>query len=140
MAALSITVAELLAGSGDSAIFESRNAGGTITAGQSVYLDATTNTYKLADSNDSAATAVVRGIALHAALAGQPLKIQMAGPITIGATAAMTVGQTYCIGTTAGSIVPISDLTTGDRVSHLGVATTAAILGLKINNSGALKP
>ncbi len=135
MAALSITVAEVQPGAGP---FYNGIAGATITAGQSVYVDATVNTVKLADSDASLATATCMGIACHGALTGQPIQVQIGGSITIGATAAMSVGTVYCVGTGAGSIVPNSDLANPSYVSLLGVASTAAVLVMSKFNSSVI--
>ena len=78
---LSITAANVAPSSG--AQYADGTAGATITAGQAVYLDTSANTYKLADCDATAATAVIAGIALNGASSGQPIKIQTAGTITI---------------------------------------------------------
>jgi hypothetical protein len=138
MAALSITVAEVIPGT-TGATFEDGLAGATITAGQPLYLDASVGTYKLADADASAATAQVRGIALHGALTGQPIKMQTGGDITLGATAAPAVGVIYALGATAGSIVPSADLANPVRVSILGVGKSTGVVALKLNNTGIVK-
>jgi hypothetical protein len=137
MAALTITAASVVAGS--NAIVENGTAGDTITAGQVVYLDTATGRYELADCN-SATLAVrqARGIALNGAADGQPLRILKSGDITIGAT--MTVGAAYYLSGTAGAIIPVADLATSDYVVFLGIAKTAAILGVDIQYSGAQVP
>jgi hypothetical protein len=94
MADLVITAANVLPGS--SAVIKEGTAGAAITAGQVVYADSATNTYKLADCNS--ATAAVRspkGIALHAAASGQPIAILTSGLITIGATVAVASRTSY---------------------------------------------
>lgn len=133
MSDISITPANVLKGS--SAVTENGHAGATITAGQAVYLDTTTNTYKLADSNGAAALRVPRGIALNGASAGQPLQVQTRGLITIGAT--LTAGVTYYLSDTPGGICPLADVGTGEYACIIGIATTTAILSLGINASGA---
>lgn len=137
MAALSITAASVLAGSGSST--ENGTAGATITAGQVVYLDEATGKYGLADCN-SATLAVrqARGIALNGASDGQPLRILRGGDITIGAT--MTVGAAYYLSGTAGAIIPQADLAQNDYVVLLGLAKTASVLAVDIQNSGAQVP
>lgn len=107
--------------------FQSANgtAGATITAGQLLYLDAGTNTYKLADANASEAAATVAGIALHAALSGQPIRFQIAGDITIGGT--LTVGGIYVASATAGGLAPVADLTTGMYTTVVLIGRTSTI-------------
>lgn len=135
MSDLTITASQVLPGA-DAEIDRLHNAGATITAGQSLYLDKTVtpNLWKPTDAN-AAATADVDGIALHGSLAGQPLAAQTSGEITLGAGAAMTVGETYGNSETAGGIAPISDRVTGVIVPNIGVAKTAAILKMARHNT-----
>lgn len=133
MADLVITAANVIAGTG--ARKEHGTAGATITAGQSVYLDSATNSYKLADCDS--ATAAVRsaaGIALHAASSGQPLSVHTRGPITIGAT--VTQGVAYYLSATPGGICPVADLGSGDYPTILGIATSASVIEIDIQASG----
>lgn len=135
MADISITAASVLKIDGST---EDGIAGATITAGQPVYLDTATNTYKLAGAggtNDAAGIllASVQGIALHAALANQPLRIQNSETIAIGAT--VVLGGLYVLSTNVGMIAPYADLGSGHYVSVLGVATTTGRIRLKLNNS-----
>lgn len=138
MAALSITVAEVQPGTTGAEFFDGI-AGATITAGQLCYLDAATNTVKLADSDASAATAQIRGIACHGSLSGQPIRLQTAGDFTVGATAAPAVGVIYALGTVAGTIVPTADLANPARVSILGTGKSTGVIALKIVNTGIVK-
>ena len=134
MADIAITAANVVAGSG-AAISRSANAGATITAGQVVYLDSSTGTYKLADCNS--ATAAVRspvGIALNGASSGQPLAVLTSGPITIGGT--LTAGVAYYLSGTAGGIRPVADNTTGDYPVALGIATSTSVLNVKLQEAG----
>lgn len=135
MTALSITAANVLAGTG--AVIEYGTAGAAVTAGQAVYLDeAVTGKYQLADTNSATAAArKARGIALHAAASGQPLAILKSGSITIGAT--VTPGVAYYLGGTAGAIVPVGDLTTGDYPCLIGMATSATAINVGIQSPGA---
>lgn len=134
MADLTITAASVVAGAG--ATTRSGTAGATITAGQVVYLDSATGTYKLADADGAAALRSPAGIALHASLSGQPLKILTEGPITIGAT--VVAGVAYYLSPNAGGICPVADLLAGDYPTILGIATTTAIIDVKIHESGAV--
>ena len=109
-------------------------AGASITAGQALYLDSATSTYKLADANASSATATVVGIALHAAESGQPIKLLTSGNITIGGTVA--VGRVYVVSGTAGGIAPSSDLTAGWYTGIIGIGTTTAIIAVTITLGG----
>lgn len=87
-------------------------AGAAITAGQLVYLDTTTNTWKLSDANLSAAASDVDGIAINSAANGAPVTIvTQDDDLTLGGTAAE--GTIYILSATAGGIAPAADLTTG---------------------------
>lgn len=112
-------------------------AGVSITAGQLLYLDANTNTMKLADSITSLAVASCLGVALHAAASGQPIKYQTGGDINVGAT--LAVGTVYVVsGTVAGNIAPAADLATGWFTMVLGVAKSASILTLVLQGASTL--
>ena len=132
MVDISITAANVVAGA--DARTESGTAGATITAGQTVYLDSATNTYKLADSNGAEALRTPRGVALHGASANQPLTIQKSGLVTIGGT--LTAGVAYYQSDTPGGICPVADVGSGEYACIVGIATTAAVLDLNIQASG----
>lgn len=134
MADLSITAANVVSGSGATRV--TGTAGASITAGQVVYRDSSDGKYKLADCDS--ATAAVRspaGIALHAAASGQPLTIQTAGPITIGATVAASVA--YYLSPTAGGICPVADLASGDYAVIIGLGTSTTEIDIDIQEAGA---
>lgn len=134
MADLTITAANVAAGAGAKIVHGT--AGAAITAGQAVYLDTATGTYKLADCDS--ATAAVRspaGIALHASSSGQPLAIATKGKVTIGA--ALTAGVAYYLSATPGGICPVADLSTGDYPTIIGIATSTTVLDIQLHESGA---
>ena len=98
-------------------------AGATITAGQALYLDALTNTYKLASAT-AEDTAVFKGIALCSASAGQPVVIaKNDSDLDLGNQ--LSVGEVYCVSATAGAIAPVADLVTGNFVSIVGIANAS---------------
>jgi hypothetical protein len=104
-------------------------AGATITAGQVVTLNTSTNRYVLADAN-VAALIKVEGLAAHGASAGQPLAVLVEDDdLTLGATLSMTA-PIYVLSDTAGGIKPSADITTGDFPTVLLIAksTTKCIL------------
>ena len=135
MADITITAANVLKGTAARTV--EGTAAVTIAAGQTVYLDSSVNTYKLAD-NSASTTDLVAGIALHSSVANQPIVVQASGNIDLGAT--LTTGETYVLSTTAGGIAPIADLATTEYVTILGVATGTGNLLLAINNTGIQKP
>lgn len=132
MADLTVTPASVLADT--SATIEHGKYGATLIAGKVVYRDDTTKKYGLADSNGAAGTRIVRGISLNGGADGQPGTIVRSGPVNIGAT--LTPGVAYYLSDTPGGICPVADVGSGENVVLLGVAASASILNLDIQNSG----
>jgi hypothetical protein len=142
MAALTVTATQVLPGAAADTIppvFETAIAGAAITAGQPVYLDAA-GLYQPADSDSSALTATVVGMALNGAAAGQPVRVQTAGDVTMGAGAAPAVGTLYCVGPTAGDVVPVADLANPSRVSLIGVGIAGNKIRLRPWATGQVVP
>jgi hypothetical protein len=108
-------------------------AGVAITAGQVVYKEAATQTYKLADNNVVGARDPT-GIALNGAAIGQPVSVQQDGDVTIGAT--MTAGEAYYLSDTPGGICPRADVIAGENTVLIGLAKSTTVLGLNIYGSG----
>jgi hypothetical protein len=137
MADVSITAANVVKSTTSST--DRGTAGATITAGQPLYKDAN-NAYVLKPAiGTSQAAAACVGVSLHGASTGQPVEYTTDGPYTAGGT--LTVGQVYAVSAgAAGGIAPYSDLASTNYVTILGVATTAALLKLRINVSGIAKP
>lgn len=133
MADLSITAANVVSGEG--ANIEHGKAGETVTAGKTVYQDAATKRWLLADSNSATAAArAPKGITLNGASLGQPLAVHKSGPLTIGAT--LTPGVAYYQSDTAGGICPVADVGTGEYSTIIGIATSASVLDVAIQSSG----
>lgn len=134
MTDISITAANcVVSGTGQGRA--SGTAGGTITAGQAVYLDPTTHKWTLADADS--ATAAARhagGIALNSASLNQPIDVVTSGAVTIGGT--LTAGVAYYLSGTAGGICPVADVGTGEYSCVLGIATSASVLDVNIQFSG----
>lgn len=136
MADLSITATSVVKGSGAKTV--AGVAGATITAGQALYLDTTTSTYKLADTDSATAAArLPSGLALNGAASGQPVQVLTQGPITIGATVA--VGDAYWLSGTAGGICPVADVAAGDYPCIIGICTSTSVLDVQIHAAGAIK-
>jgi hypothetical protein len=131
MADLSITATAVILASGKARI---GNAGTTITAGEPLYKD-TNGNLQLAGAGGAAVIAVVVGISLNGASAGQPVAYAPTGSV-LTINAVMTAGQTYVLSATAGKIAPVSDLATGNYVTHLGVAASTTSLPLIFNITG----
>lgn len=137
MAALTVTAANVTRVDGSTV---DGVGGATITAGQACYYDSASGKWKLAQDDGTAEEAGASGVgvALNGAADGQPIKIQTSGTYNAGAT--VTVGQVYCVADAAGDIVPYGDLASTDRVTILGVGTTAARILLQPLISGIQKP
>lgn len=113
------------------------NAGASITAGQCVYLDSSSE-WQLSDANGAAALRTVDGIALHAAADGQPLAVAKP-PTVLNIGGTLVAGTIYVSGATAaGDINPAADLTTGWYTTIVGVALTTAKLRMVIYASGVV--
>lgn len=136
MADVSVTAAEVLPDSGS--VLIDGILGATVTAGQTVYLDSSTSTYKLADANASALTSTVVGIAMNGGATGQYVRVCKSGTLDPGFT--VTVGTIYVQSATAGGIAPAADLATGYYTTILGVGITASQLRLIMVNSGVAVP
>jgi hypothetical protein len=133
LADLTITAANVKLVSGPT---EDMIAGATLTAAQAVVADAATGKAILADNDHATATVRgVRGLALHAALADQPVRIAKNGAkVNLGAI--LTAGTDYYLSGTAGGICPRADVTTGDDPVRIGWAETTSILVLDIADMG----
>lgn len=121
-------------------IYTMKRCGAALGLAVPVYEDAAANSdIKAADANLSADAAAARAITITSgANAGYALVATGGSIILVGAT--MDVSMTYCVGRTAGEIVPITDLLAGDRVTYLGTASSATQLDLAIQATGIVKP
>lgn len=134
---LSITTTSFVHGSKAEKILGT--AGATITIGQLVYLDSTTDTWKLADADASVTTAAVGGIAASGAVSGQSLiVVTRDDDMTLGATLSMSA-PVYVLSSTAGGIAPVADLSTGEypRVVLVAKSTTKCVFDAKVSRSPA---
>lgn len=131
MADLTITAASVVPVTTSKSVRKEGIAGGTITAGMPVYKDSSNEIQPAA--NTSAVLANVVGIALNGASDGQPVTYQDSGVINLGAT--LVVGMPYFL-SAAGKISPATDVATGDFVTYLGTALTAANFEISIHASG----
>jgi len=109
-------------------------AGATLTIGLAVYLDAATNTWKIAHCETSDTTAAASGIALSEASSGQPVIVQTGGNLTTSAH--LSLASPVYILSAAGAICPAADLANNDYITIIGVATSTTNLKLSFNASG----
>jgi len=116
--------------------------GETIVQGQPLYL-ATDGKWYRCDANDGAAKAVVGGIALTPGVADDggtiaiPSQTPGASLVNLGAT--LAVGTVYGVSAAVGAIAPISDITSTQFVSVIGIATTTALLDFQPSISNTPK-
>jgi hypothetical protein len=137
MAALSQTPANVGIGSAGTRA-RTVQAGESVTQGQPVYLN-TDSKYYRADANASAASAKAVGIVMSPATTNGffLMQEQPGGLVNLGAT--LSVGETYCVGATAGQVVPIGDLTTGDYPCLLGIAISTSLIQTLYSYTGIPK-
>lgn len=131
MADLSINSALVVGGTNSTR--DTGTAGETITAGQPIYLDATTNKWMKSDNNGTG-TRTVHGISLNGASLNQPVSIHKSGDITIGAT--LVAGTDYWLSGTAGGICPRADLAAGMDTIQIGIAKSTTVLSVDIQDPG----
>jgi hypothetical protein len=113
----------------------SGTAGVTITAGQLVYKDPATTKYLLCDNNAADVNArKPEGVALNSASLNQPITLQTAGDITIGAT--LAAGTDYFLSTAPGAICPRADVIATMNVVLIGLARSTTVLAIDIQVSG----
>jgi hypothetical protein len=118
-------------------IFRNVLYGATVSAGQTLVYS--TDKYVLADANASAVLAAGEGIAITPGVnSGYGLMATGGSIILVGAT--LVVGKTYVVSDTAGGIMPIDDLSSGDYSTILGTASTTTQLDLNIRASGVQVP
>lgn len=128
MADISITVANVLPS--NTATVQIGIAGAAITQGQAIYLDTTTNTYLLSDSN-AAGKNQIAGIAVNAASTGQRVcfvGLDSAG-FTVGGTLTSFDGI-YLSNTPGGLTEAYADLATGSTVIIVGMQTSTTKMNL----------
>jgi len=112
-----------------------RIAGGTIGKHAAVYIDTTDNNKVKEAAAGAAATAVVYGIALHAASSGEYVLVATDGTtLTVGG--GLTAKTRLVVSGTAGDIELQSDLTGGEYISEVGYATATTTLVIDINVTG----
>lgn len=112
-------------------------AGATITAGQTVYLDAATGKWLLADADS--ATVVARtptGIALNGGSINQPITVKTSGEVTMNAV--LTLGEAYFQSPVPGGIAPRADVLSGDLLVLIGFARTTTVLNVGITAAPVL--
>lgn len=104
-------------------------AGETLTQGQVVYQAASDSKYYKAENADTEEKATATLIVMSPAVLDEYFLGASTGQsINVGST--LTLGEVYCVGTTAGAIEPIGDLVTSEYQCQVGEATTTTTLRL----------
>jgi len=140
MADLAITATLVLPGVTPAPAYNGKFiAGETITAGQPVYLDTVARRYykainTVALNANGLPTYTVAGVALSGGAVSQPIHIQTAGQITIGATVVATTE--YYLSANAGGICPAADIPSGHQAVRIGFADSTGSLILAIQQLG----
>lgn len=135
MADLSITAANVkIHADGTSTQLDRILVGVAVTQGQALYLDSATSKYLKARA-DASGTATVAYVAMMPGGADSYIYAAKTDAIIdIGAT--LTQGTTYVLSSAAaGGVAPFADLSGGDYLSVIGVATDTDQLQLKFINT-----
>ena len=139
MADLTVTPASVIPSA--NAVIAIGTAGATIVAGQTLYIDtANSNVLKLHDSDGSALTSTLAGIALGGAASGQQVRYVTQDPaLVLGCT--MAVGDTLWGSETAGGLTAtFADFEAGDFITVVGICTVAnSTINMKLIPAGAVK-
>ncbi len=136
MADISVVPASVKVGDATSEI-EVATAGATITEGDALFLDTTTNKYLVSDCT-AAGTNVVERFALSAATNGNPVQVMRPGT-TIDFGATLTVAEIYVL-SEAGAIAPVADLASADYVTIVGYGESTSLMLFDPNVTGYVKP
>lgn len=138
MTALTITKANVSLVSGPEAV--GQIAGEALDAGDMCYLKASDGKWYKAQDDGTAEEAGAEGIGMALATADAAnARISIARPGAIVSIGTGTAGIIYCLGDTAGDLVPSADNGTGDKVTvaALGIGSNKVQLGY-IYNAGAV--
>ena len=133
MAELSITAAQVKAASSSTTRTLTKSCGEVIDAGQSV-ADVSGTVYLFEADHSTTTRAVFAGIALNKTqLIGQPVTYAYEGPVIVGTSASVVLGQVYLGARTAGGVAPAGDTTNTGRINIIGVATETTSGTITVN-------
>ena len=103
-------------------------AGVAIEAGEQIYLDTATTTYKLGNATTEA-TAKCGGIASNNAGVGQTINFVSDGLLTVSAV--LTPGVLYGVSVNDGKLAPLSGLPSTNWITAVALALTTSILDVR---------
>ncbi len=130
MADLSVTATAVALTSGDTG---AANAAATITAGQVVYLNAS-SLAALAQADGTALESTIAGIALNGGSTGQLITYAKTGAV-INPGATLIMGDIYCASVTAGAVGRIEELASTNYISVVGYPLSTSSLKIHIINT-----
>jgi hypothetical protein len=110
----------------------------TLGAGD-IVAQANDGTISQHDANGASPLNIVRGIALHDSLAGQPITYARTDPNFSPGYAGMTAGDSVIASATPGGSCPDADKLTGWYVTELGRAIDASHYKLNIVKTGVVR-
>lgn len=132
-----ITVSSSLVQPSATAPYETGVLADEFTAGQAGYLDGSVDRWKKATAI-AQASAAARGVITHNGSTGQIGRFQTAETLNFGG--GVTQGVVYAVSTNAGGIAPITDVTTGNWITIVGVGSSTNAILLNFFRAGIQKP
>lgn len=138
MSDIAITASGVVAQAGASkSLYYVTSGNAAITAGQSCYVNSAG--YLTTAKADASGTQVATGIALDNASQNQPCQVCTGGSLLLAGTSGMVQGAAYVVSAAnTGGIAPISDLTSGQYTSLLGIATSPTTLNVSLLAPGVV--
>lgn len=119
----------------DSTQYQLLPFGATISAGQVVYIDTTDGECKLADCDNSQATALAKGIAITPGIDGGYGLVATGGNLVL-VGASMVAGDSQVLSGTPGAIQQDADYASGDWITQLGRAVSATEIKIDVKAFG----
>lgn len=113
--------------------------GEAITLGQLVYKDPGTGKYLRVDTNVSAVTSTIGGIAMTSGALDEKGYIVKSGSVILVGTTMVALTD-YFGGPNPGEIIPGADVAAGHYISKIGTASSVTQLDLAISNTNVLRP
>ncbi len=111
--------------------------GELISAGDLLYLDASSSNVAKKCDNSSQARAACVGMAVNStSKVGQPVCYVRSGEVAVTAASFAGVGRALVVSETAGKMAPESDLVAGKWVTHVGYSSATGKLVLEIVQTG----
>lgn len=143
MTALTITASQVLPVSGPT---RAGTVGAALAAGSAVYFDVTTGKWRAGQCDGSAVEAGKDGYGILLASAagdGQQCEVALPGAVVnLGAGAAAVAGTVYAFAAAAGSLAPMADMATTNKVTPLalGIGSSKVKLLSGAYDAGAVAP